>query len=155
MADGVGTRLIHILAVRQSTLLHRWPYGTRRSRLWLQQVTWPGPHISRAVCLWAPEQLFCDVASLEPQTLHPCHRDLTEVDESTCYFPFMFLSWGRTAFSTIIPFKMTFNKGSTVQQASQRQGSRLIPPLEARGFDMWSLNVLFVSFKRLPPSILG
>lgn len=123
MADEIRTRLIYILAVQQQALLPCWPYGTRLTRLWLQQVMWPRPHISRAVCLWAPKQLFCDVASLESQTLHSCHRGPIEVGRSTCYFPFMFLIWGRTAFSTVIPFKMTFNEGSTVQRASQREGS--------------------------------
>lgn len=115
--------LIHILAVQQLTLLNcHWPYGRKLSRLWLQQVIRPGPHISRVVCLWAPEQVFCDVGSQEPQTLHLYHQGSIDVDRNACYFPFMFLGWGRTAFSAIIPYKMTFNKGSTVvQQASQQE----------------------------------
>lgn len=142
MADGFRMELIHILAVQQLTLLNcRWPYGTRLSRLGLQQVMRPGPHISRVVCLWAAEQVFCDVGSQEPQTLHLCHWGPADVDRSACYFPFMFLGWGRTAFSGIIPYKMTFNKSSTVVQwASQQQG---LPG--ARGFSLWTLPVLPVS----------
>lgn len=146
--------LIHILAVQQLTLLNcQWPYGRKLSRLWLQQVMQPGPHISRVVCLWAPEQVFCDVGSQEPQTLHLYHRGPAAVDRSACYFPFMFLGRGKTAFSAIIPYKMTFNKGSrVVQQASQQEDL----PGASRSFSLWTLQVLTLSAWVLwiPPPII-